>query len=635
MSDQGIDPYVSALSIYFEDQEVLKVVGKVGDNEYRVSVRTVWSAYGTQGFALNVFVPTATPLRFSWDEGRFGYVVQNPGGVERFCHPRLRSTAADELAKLPRRDALNQITDWGWWWEDYYDRVNAAMREAIIGLSDSRQRMDRELIRSRLQRSLSQLLSGTETQDEDEEEFKGLPLTDAARVLRQKHEVEMGFPQTIFNAFINEKVRLAFLEQVDSWCDVLHTGKNKVGRYVMRVHPEAPQSHSTGRPLPEMACALNAFAAHANPVRIHRENRGIVDCLDLVHPVEPTIRMKGYKLPTPYAAKVTVLNMAFLNIPNRNVYTADEQVVKEGYRRYTEGQEVPVVQGESLCLDKILLCNSGAEKLLAHQTKSDLLDVEEWELRKEVLSRQPGFRWEEVVNFLDTLAASGLPVYEKQYRYWYNTQLTMRYDKLKLLYGGVKAITAPYVQHFACIGQEFLPVDAFVAEDTVLAKGAKDLIWAPLAHWAGIEEIDPTWTDEEITQRIGDGLEARHLPRCGRFPVFVKKPRAKRERPLQMGSNALFNRIGEEERKQLLELFELEGETHQDEYEKVGTCIVGPVPVVRAQETEYRQSNTRTGIKVDMHLRNIVGLPFSYREEDERRLEELGRFNYLCSSVRS
>jgi hypothetical protein len=603
------EDYEHTFNLQIDELPCLEFLQQLSDNQVRVTLTAVWS-HLRQRFVCNLLVPTVTPADYPWAEGLHGWIVQMPGSAERYCHLRLRSTQAEFIASERRRELLQTTSQWGFYWEGFYDRLWVALREAILSLAESQQRLTHDLVRSRLQRAINQLLSGTHT-EEDEEEFNGLPLTDAAKILRQKYEIEIGYPRAQ-DLFLKEQLKQRMLQFVDGWCDIIHTGKNQVGKHVMRIRPGAPLSAITGKGLPDMAACLNAFAVHANPTRIYRENRGIVDCLDFVQPLTPPLRLQGYQLPPAFAQKVTVVHVAFLNLIGENVYQAGP----------AEAAEYGIEEGTLLCLDKMLVTPTGRTKLEAYQRKGELLSEEKWLERKERLEQLPGFKSDHLQEFIDILPDNAA-VYKRSYRYEYTKPLRFRYDKMKLLYGGLKAVGMPFCQYYAWIKGELVPLDVIVAEETVLAKGAKDALWAAAGGQAGLEVIDPTWSEAEIVRQIEHGLFERGLPKSGRFPVYRRRPAQRAEIETEVPD---YGALGEPADY----LPEIDGPG--EEWEWVGEAICGPVPAIRAQETEERQSSTRAGIAVNIHARNCVGIPFPHSDEVQERLAELGTFHALCSS---
>jgi hypothetical protein len=172
-------------------------------------------------------------------------------------------------------------------------------------------------------------------------------------------------------------------------------------------------------------------------------------------------------------------------------------------------------------------------------------------------------------------------------------------DKLKLAPGGLKAVTTPIPQLWAQVGRERVEVDLVVAERTVLAKGARDAVLYALAGTAGLEEIDPGWSLEALGREIELGLAMKGLPLDGCCSLFVE----------EAGESSEGGEGGR----------------------CLGRAVVGPLPVVRAPQTEERQSRCRKGVTFDLHARNLAGISPPRNEAAARTVGEIGAFFYRYS----
>jgi hypothetical protein len=357
--------------------------------------------------------------------------------------------------------------------------------------------------------------------------------------------------------------------------------------------------------MPRLALALNPLDAIANPARVHRENRSCQGWLLIENPIEPPLRAKGVRLPQAFRDRVTTVTTAFIDIPGFNVFAADDQdLIDFGDR---------VEYGEEISLDGLLVTRTGQEKLKARTTRSEILSAEEFLPQMEELQELPGFRYEEVANLVEVLA-DGTPIFNYQYRYWHEVQRRCRYDKVKVLVGGIKGVTRPIRQLYAEMAGEMVPIDLVISERTMLSKGANDGFRYPLAAKAGLTEIDPAWTQEEIDERIEQGLMEQGLPSDGRFPIY-----ASRRIPMLDGK--------EIDEQQALTL-EAWGKRvyHKTVRVLIGHAIVGPVPVVRAQETEFRQSKANQGMSLNCHSRVLGGVEFPINERTEEQIADIVRF---------
>jgi hypothetical protein len=192
-----LNSYSEAFTLTREGQPLLTPL-EINGNEVRLRVNTLWTD-PVRGLATTIFVPTAIPLRFSWDQGVHGYLVQMPGGAPHFCHPRLRHPGYEAIAELADQELLSEIDSptldvtgepmypfsrCRFWWESWFDRVRAALQKAVLDLSQSKRKVSENLVRTYLQRAITQLVSGAPGQKDT-----ALPLTDERLIVRQRFEV--------------------------------------------------------------------------------------------------------------------------------------------------------------------------------------------------------------------------------------------------------------------------------------------------------------------------------------------------------------------------------------------------------------------------------------------------------------
>jgi hypothetical protein len=617
---------------------ILELRGLEGERAW-VRVHPFWSEYVKQ-VDLVLQLPTVRTSPFPWDRGIHGHVVQfvgddprNPRGAERFCHPRLRSAVADEIAFDGRPSARERVHDtpldqWGWRWETFYDRLGEALVDALFGpareryqgrnggLSCSQRRPTERLCRSYLQRAVSQLVNGGPDQS-------GLPITDPARLAFQMLELELGYPDVPSDNLLFETLKLRFIEYVDQGACVLHTGKSDVGRHVMRFRKEAPISHVTGQPVPDAVLSRNPFGCHTNPLRDHREGRALPTCFDFEEPEGewPLIRAKGVPaLPASLRPKVKPVLCAFIDLVGENVHPVCPEQVSE--LRALGVSAADLMEGEQVSGDALLVTPSGRRRLQAYQTRSDLLTHEEFQEQFADLESEEGFRFQthhELIDLLD----DGTPIFRSRYRTWFERPLPLGIDKLKLAVGGIKAVVRPTEQYWTRTPDgAFLPIDLIVSEKTMLGKGAQDALLYALAGMGGLEEVDPSWSMEELCHRISHALRGQGYDhwapdddQAGRLPLYAGRQVAVdgTGKPLPPDTVLLLEQAG----------FPVESGWNRVQ---VAECVVGPVPVMRAVETEARQSRASRGVSVDLHARNLIAQPFPECPEVRRSVADIGRF---------
>lgn len=606
-----MNSYKEAFSLYLDGEEVVSLLEEA-DQRVRLAVRTVW-AHTPGRVTFDLFVPKVEAYRYDWDEGLFGHVITMPSPrstqarAPRFCHPRLRSAVAEQIATAApweRRDLFRATTEWQWRWDNWYCRVWEATYQAILGLTIRQVYPTKAVVNSALQRAISQLVSGAPGQS-------GLPLTDEALICRQGFEIELAYPDILSDNWLYEQIKLKFLEFVDPFTDVLMTGKNDVGRLVMRVHPEAPRSHVTGRPLTEFARVLNPLIHLANPVRVEREDRSC-QWLELKEPIPPPLSTPGICLPPAFQRRVTTLNLAVVDLIGKNVHIA-------GYWEADRFEGVKL--DDEIALDGLITTPSGKRKLVAKSRKSDLLSYDEFMPQLEELKQLPGFRFEEIAE-LHEIMSDGTPLFTHSYRYWEEVELRFRHDKAKLLVGGVKAVSRDAPQFFVRVKGKLVKVDMIVAEKTVISKGARDLLIYQQAANAGLTVIDPAWSEQELERRILEGLEREGLPLDGRYSLLVEVYEP------WIGSRRLD--------PEMVEGLQMLGGTVEmrSRLVPIGACIFGPVPVVRAEETEYRQSSYGRGVSFNIHARNCVAAELIDLKGTNERMTDLGRFYYDYEEAR-
>jgi hypothetical protein len=600
--------FCEAFGVVINEDQVLRLT-ELDGNTARVTLTACWLDPAPV-LTTELVVPTITAKRFSWDQNIFGAKVQFTRAAARFCHPRLRSVVAEAIAVEPgyrdRWRMFNQTTDWQWEWQSYYDVLHELLVKAILELSQSRRRLTPAMARTFLQRAVQRSVNGIPGQKQT-----SLPLTDEMLTLRQQFEVRLMFPDIAADNRLWEMVKLKYLEFLDPRCDIIHTGKNKTGRDVIRFRPDAPKSHVTNHGVSDFALACNPLIVHALPTRVERENRSC-QWLELVNPIAPPLKSTAVQtIPEAMQKRVTNLTVAFADVLDRNVFVSDE----------TTHQEFGVEVGEVLALDGLLITPSGQEKLKAKRSVwSQPIDADDWEEQREELQELPGFEEEKLHELVEVLA-DGTPICTTQYRYRQERELPCRFDKVKLLVGGIKAVCRPIPQLWAQIGGKRVEVDLIVAAQSVISKGAADAILYALAANAGLTEIDPAWDLTELGEKIRKGLVKNGIDPEGVCPIFGEKqvPHSKR------------GKLNDEMAESLAAL----GYSARWEWEvqQIGSCIVGPCPAVRAEQTEYQQSSATRGMSCNVHLKLQAGIPFSRDDRTAEQLEALAGFFFEHSQV--
>jgi hypothetical protein len=550
-------------------------------------------------------MPLVQAGRFPGDNDIYGYRVQFPRAAVRFCLPFLDSPTGRFLAETNSIPMFDATTDWEFRWLSYYDQVHETVMAVVHQLINSQRRPSPAVVHSAFRRAINRLVNGGK--DEDGKE-SGFPLTDEAISVRHMYDVRIGYPDVPGNDLLYSMIKYRYLEAVDSICDITWTGKNHTGREVGRVLPDDPRSFITGQPLPRLALSFNPLGAHLNPARAHREGRSCGGWLEIANPVEPPIRCKGIALPKGFRNRVTTLMTAIIDIPGMNVFQADAVTAME----YGGDRVEP---GEEISLDGLLVTRSGREKLQAKVRENETKPADEFLPMLPELKEREGFQFEELPTTIETLA-DGTEVIAYEYRYHYDRPTRCRIDKVKALsLEGIKGVARPIKQLFTEIGGEMLPVDIVVSERTVLSKGSRGALY-PLAALAGIAEIDPAWTWEEICEKVEAGLKEKGLPETGRFPIYTT-----RRVPVYNGKV-----LTEEEAAGLEGL----GLTIHKRSQRVlvGHAIVGPVVWCRPQEHEFRQSSYKAGVSLNFHSRLLGGVEFIFDEKMAAQIEQIGEFFY-------
>jgi hypothetical protein len=542
-------------------------------------------------------VPVVTPADFPWSNGLVGHIVQIPRSSPRFCHPRLRSSVAERIARESDRQALAETTEYHWYFDNWYSRLHEAIKEELRLALGGRRQITSQLLTSRLQRAITQLLGGAAQK-------KGLPLTNEAMLLRQKFEFQLGYPDCL-DARVYEGLKAKFLAHVDPFCDTLCTGKHDIGRVVLRTRKDGIISWVTGKPLPDMMVNIQPLAVYANPTRVYRENRSIVQCLEFQNPIPPPISVPGKSVPAAIQSRITTLLVAVGDIPGISAHIADEEIA----------EEFDLEIGEKTACDSIPITPTGDRKLRVKETVSDLMDIQEFEEEREELEALPNFEMEEIRNLVDVMA-DGTPIYQLQVRYRHTRDRRGLYNKLKFLAGGVKGVTRRITQLYLHDGNRYQPIDAVISEKTFLSKGATDLGLYALATMAGITEFNPEWSREQFGALIREGLVANGHPEDGRFPIFV------REKVGYVGKTRLDAEVAAS----------LRALGHKVDwrwqYRKVGFGIAGFVPCARAQESEERASSSNVGVRINSQTRNIISIPMQADPRNEQVVKELASFFY-------
>jgi hypothetical protein len=636
-----ISSYQEALNMRGSDgAPILELLSWTDTERALVRVHTFWSSF-VDYVDVTLHLPTVKAIPYAWDAGIHGHLIQfvgpqqeQPKGALRFCHPRLRSTLADQLAleALPTtRSRVGQtpLAQWGWRWDNFYGRLFDALVEAFFGSPKDRQegkakglvsstrRPDTKLCRSYLQRAISQLVNGGP-------DLSGMPLTDDALLCFQMHEVELGYPAVPGDTLLAETIKLKFIEYLDPFVCVLHTGKSDVGRHVMRVRPGNPLSFVTQQPVPDEVLARNPFGCHANPLRDHREGRAWPTCFPYVTQEDghPLLQSIGHPRPPILSSRLKGLVVAFINIQGQNVFEPDPTERAELESMGVAAEDL--ADGEIVSGDALLVTPSGRRKLVAYHTKSEQLTQEEWDERREELALLPGFKHQPIYELTEMLDDT-TPIYRIRYRYWYDVPVKMGYDKIKLAAGGIKAVTRPVRQLWTYLPNgERVEVDLVVSEKTGLGKGARDAYLSALAWAAGLKKIHPKWDMATLVHIISCGLRKRGFehwqiedPETGKLPLFCNALTY-----TDATGKALPPQISQE----LLDMgFELEKGTLPVQ---IGSCITGVIGVMRAVETESRQSKAARGVAVDQHGRNMIQLQFPESPEDREAVRSISTFYY-------
>jgi hypothetical protein len=606
-------------------EQVVQVLAEQ-EGEVTLAVRTVWAdPIVTVKFDLRV--PLVTPVPFTGDEGLRGDKIRLPWSrTSRFCHPLLVSSFAEGIAKdlgsrsaASRRQALTRHRyakpeDWEFEWINWYGRINRMTHDVIQTLMESRQAPTTSFVHFQFRRGIANLITPTEDQnrptswaENGTNNCSGLPVTDECLILRQMFEVRLGYPDVPNNDQVYEGLKMRYVEFVDSFCDVCWTSKNHTGREVGRIFQEDAKSFITGRPMPRLLRGLNALAQIANPARVWREDRSCAGWLVFDNPIAPPLTPKGVRLPAPFQKRVTTLMTAIIDLPGFNTFEADAQDLADFGDRVKEGEEIS--------LDGLLVTRSGQTRLLAKVVVSEQETAEEFLPHKGELQELPGFQFEEDPSEIDTLQ-DGTQVFTSLYRYSWDRSVRCGYDKVKCLCGGIKGVTRPVQQMFAEIGGETVQIDMVISERTALSKGARDLFLYPLLAHAGLTEIDPAWTMEELVAMTEEGLEEKGLPQDGRFPIY-----ANRRAYVYSGKE-----LDDETANSLMSMNVM----LQTRTKKVllGWGIVGLLPYVRAQETEHRQSSASQGMSLSTHSRILGGVPPALCEDTQYRVKATTQFFY-------
>jgi hypothetical protein len=622
--------YTEAFDVVYCDTEgnpeqVVKVVEEV-EGSVRLQVRTVWTdPIGVVNFDLAV--PLVTPVPYKEDEGLFGEMIRLPWSrTTRFCHPLLTCPFAEGIAAdlgsreaSVRRNALlryrySKPEDWVFEWLNWYGRLHRAAHVVIRRLIASHQSPTTGFVRLQFRRGVSSLITPSDTQnrptgwqENGANNCSGMPVSDDCLIYRQMFEVRLGYPDVPNNDQVYEEIKMRYVAHVDSFCDVCFTGKNHTGREVGRTFEGDARSFITGRPMPRLIRGLNPLAQIANPARVWRENRSCAGWLPFEEPIAPPLKGIGVGLPEPFQKRITTLMTAIVDIPGFNAFAADDQDLTDFPGRVKDGEEIS--------LDGLLVTRSGQRRLRATVETSELQTAEEFLPRIEELQELPGFQFEEDPNEVESLI-DGTRVFNYQYRYSWQKPVGCGYDKVKCLCGGIKGVTRPIHQLHAEINGEMVPIDMVISETTALSKGAKDLFLYPLLAHAGVTEIDPTWTLDELVGQAEEGIKEKGLPEDGRFPIYASK------RVYHYNGKELDAETANSLRAMDVKLFERTVRV------VIGHGIVGPLPFVRAQETEHRQSSASQGMSLNSHSRVLGGVPLPIEEETGRLIEQTTQFFY-------
>lgn len=601
-----------------EEVQVLQAISEE-EGQVTLCLKTPWCD-PVEVITFDLTVPIVTPVPFKGDEGMHGHMVRLPRSkTHRWCHPLLVCPFAEDIAVDRKTGAARfrhaNPEDWDFQWITWYGRVHRAAQQAVTNLMSSRQQYSTNFVRMHFRKSISSLITPntdqnrpTGWQENGTNNCSGLPLTDNTLKYRQIYEVRLGYPDVPTNDQLYEAIKMKFVEFVDGMCDVCYTGKNHTGREVSRVFEGDPISFITQRPMPRLLRGLNPLAQIASPARVWREDRSCAGLLVIKNPVEPPITAKGITLPAEFKVRVTTLVTAIVDIPGFNVFAASEAELAEFPDRIKPGEEIS--------LDGLLITKSGQRKMVATVETAEVRTAEEFLPRLEELSELPGFRFEEDPEEIDRLI-DGTSVYGCNYRYWYTRELQCRFDKVKCLCGGIKGVTRPIQQLHTEIDGQVVPIDMVISERTALSKGAKDMMLYPILALAGITEIDPTWTLEELIAMAAAGLKEKGLPETGISPIYATK-----RVPMYKGAE-----LDNETANCLQDMLKIKLEVKTVRV-LVGYGIVGPLPFVRAQETEERQSSSSQGFPLNSHGRVLGGVPLTVEDGTSSSIEKISTFFY-------
>lgn len=612
-----------------ESVRVVEVVddSRVDEGMIGLSINAFWVDPPVR-VVIDLPVPIVSPVRYSADEGLYGSMVRIPSSrTQHWCHPLLICEFAEDIAKDnkggPARFRNSKSEDWNFTWYSWYDRVNRMVCKVIDTLCNSTQRPTRSFLQMQFRRGISDLITpndgairagGTwnENGSNGGNVCSGLPITDECLLYRHMYEVKLGYPDVLGSDELYEAIKHKFIESVDSFCDVCWTSKNHFGREVGRVFSGDAIGFSTGKPMPKLGRALNPLMQIAEVKRVWRENRSMSGWLTFENPTTPPLTAKGIKLPDVFVNRITTLVTAIVDIEGMNVYTATEEDTIDFPDR--------VEEGETIALDGLLITPSGQRKMKAIVSTPEIRAAEDFLNHKEEWETQPGFTYEEDPLQVEVLA-DGTPVYNYQYRVSWNKPCRCRFDKVKALVGGVKGVTEPIDQLYTEIDGKVVPIDIVVSERTALSKGARDMFLYPLLVHAGVSEVDPTLTIEQLVELATVGLKERNLPIDGRFPIFASKV-------VPVVNN---QEVGEEVADCLEAMGRSTGKKHKKTL--VGHSIVGDMPWVRTCEREDRQSSASKGIRLNTHARLLAGLELPTNEATAERVHRIADFYYSYKDI--
>ena len=592
---------------------------------------------GDEEWTIWLTLPTVMAVRFEGDMGVYGHTVQHTNGARYIVRPRLRSSTIETAAQNNQHPGSQPLN---WRFETYWDRLGDAVLRAIRSNVDLKPTGN--VLQTRANREIRRIVTGStsfkprptayvrgstlnSTDLETEEGWDPFGMPDAEEVglnteavLQNNeetntpatksgmqvvtdatleiiaYELELGYPAV--PPFQPGYLKLAadlkdlYLKAVLPFGCPLFTGKQRAGRFIGRTQAGDVQHPATGRPVPFTQASMNPFLPWGNPARIGRENRSTAGSLKLVdpHPIEQ--HLIGHELPE-----------AWKDLFQRCCVVVSDA---EGILTWTDG-------GGHFGLDGIGLTPSGRRKLAAFLDTTEILTADQyWALK----AMDPDLEAVHVPEQVGTIAGN-LPLYQHHYRVTKSRASAGWHDKLKCPMGGLKGVGKQIDQLWVRLPDECpeatdepIEVDLVITEDAFLNKAPRDAIMAIAASWIqdALQELDPTWTTEQLVSIIQEKLAARKLDPESRFEVLGEADIQASDMPEWEG--AMYNLLPEAIRNQLV------SKTAWDN-QSIGTALCGFLPISRAPETESQQQSHK-GLSMSMvDVLRQIGLQPTIPEE--------------------